>query len=250
VARTTIDEVLQGLDAIIDRARSEESRLGYFAGLYRRVTRAVKEGIANGRFQDGPRMARLDVVFASRYLDAFASWRNGQPPSQSWQLAFEAASHRDPLVLQHLLAGMNAHINLDLGIAAAQTSPGGQLQELATDFNRINAVLAEQIGAVEREMAEISPVVVLLQRLGLLTDTRIINFSLETAREVAWSRAQSLAATPPGELAVAIDQIDHEVALFGSAIVRPLPPLDLQLQPIRAVECPEVGKILKILAQN
>jgi hypothetical protein len=139
---------------------------------------------------------------------------------------------------------------LDLGIAAAQTSPGDQLQALATDFNRINAVLAEQIGAVEREMAEISPVVVLLQRLGLLTDTRIINFSLETAREVAWSRAQSLAATPPAELAAAIDQIDREVALFGSAIVRPLPPLDLQLLPIRAVECPEVGKILKILAQN
>jgi hypothetical protein len=73
---------------------------------------------------------------------------------------------------------------------------------------------------------------------------------LETAREVAWSRAQSLAATPPAELAAAIDQIDREVALFGSAIVRPLPPLDLQLLPIRAVECPEVGKILKILAQN
>jgi hypothetical protein len=250
VAITTIDEVLQGLDAIIDRARSDRSRLGYFAGLYRRVTRAVKEGIANGRFQDGPRMAQLDVVFASRYLDAFASWQNGQPVSQSWRLAFDAASDRDPLVLQHLLAGMNAHINLDLGIAAAQTSPGDQLQALATDFNRINAVLAEQIGAVEREMAEISPVVVLLQRLGLLTDTRIINFSLTTAREVAWSRAQSLAATPPAELAAAIDQIDREVALFGNGIVRPLPPLDLQLLPIRAVECPEVGKILKILAQN
>lgn len=250
MAVTTIDEVLQALDAIIDRARGDESRLGYFAGLYRRVTRAVKDGIAGGRFQNGPRMERLDVVFASRYLDAFASWRNGQPASRSWLLAFETASDRGPLVLQHLLAGMNAHINLDLGIAAAQVSPGAQLQDLETDFNRINTVLAEQVGAVERAMAEISPVVALLQRIGLITETTIINFNLEKARDVAWLRAQSLAARPPGELAAAIDQIDREVALFGNVIAHPLAPLDLQLRPIRAVECHDIRKNLEILARN
>lgn len=250
MALTTIDEVLQALDAIIGRARIDGSRLGYFAALYRRVTRAVKVGIVNGRFQNGPRMERLDVVFASRYLDAFAFWQKSQPASRSWRLAFDAASERDPLVLQHLLAAVNAHINLDLGIAAAQTCPGDQLQELETDFNQINMVLAEQVGAVEREMAGISPVVALLQRIGLITDTRIINFSLETAREVAWSRAQTLAAGAPGDLAAAIDQMDREVALFGNVIVHPLPPLDLQLRPIRKVECQDIRKNLEILAQN
>jgi hypothetical protein len=195
-------------------------------------------------------MERFDVVFANRYLHAFACWQNAQPASRSWRLAFEAASDRDPLVLQHLLAGVNAHINLDLGIAAAQTCPGDHLQELQTDFNQINTVLAEQVGAVEREMAGISPVVALLQRIGLITDTTIINFSLETAREVAWSRAQLLAAGAPRDLASAIDQMDREVALFGNVIMHPLPPLDLQLRPIREVECQDIRKNLDILAQN
>jgi hypothetical protein len=195
-------------------------------------------------------MERLDVVFASRYLDAFASWQKGQPPSRSWLMAFETAGARDPLVLQHLLAGMNAHINLDLGIAAAQVCPGARLQELETDFNRINTVLAEQVGAVERAMGEICSVVALLQRIGLITETTIINFNLETARNVAWSRARSLAARPADELAGAIDQIDREVALFGNVIVHPPPPLDLQLHPIRAVECHDIRKNLETLAGN
>jgi Family of unknown function (DUF5995) len=84
----------------------------------------------------------------------------------------------------------------------------------------------------------------------LITDTRLINFSLETAREIAWSRAQLLAVAAPGDLAAAIDQMDRDVALFGNVIVHPLPPIDLQLRPIREVECQDIRKNLDILAQN
>jgi hypothetical protein len=55
----TIIEVVQELDDIIDWTRSHNSRLGYFAGLYAKVTVKVKEGIADGFFADGERMARL-----------------------------------------------------------------------------------------------------------------------------------------------------------------------------------------------
>ena len=78
----TIDDVVAALDAIIQRAWDEQSRLGYFAALYRRVTRAVRDGIAKGQFSDGPLMEKLDVVFASRYLDALSGLpvpRQAQP---------------------------------------------------------------------------------------------------------------------------------------------------------------------------
>ena len=52
----SIGEVLRALDGIVDRAIADESRLGYFAALYRGVTRAVKEGIESCRFEDGARM--------------------------------------------------------------------------------------------------------------------------------------------------------------------------------------------------
>jgi len=58
-------------------------------------------------------------------------------------------------VPQHLLLGMNAHINLDLGVAAARVCPADQLPNLKNDFDRINLILSDLIGAVQEELAEI-----------------------------------------------------------------------------------------------
>src|SRR5208282_1982542 len=77
MATQTIDDVISALDEIVQQSYDEASRLGYFAALYRRVTRAVRDGIATGSFQNGPLMEQLDVVFASRYLDALAAFQTG-----------------------------------------------------------------------------------------------------------------------------------------------------------------------------
>src|SRR5215510_6312535 len=114
-----IDEVIARLTDIIDISRREPGRLGYFAALYRNVTISVKNAILNGRFEDGERMEMLDVNFANRYLEAYELHSKGETPTASWQVSFEAAGHWRPLILQHLLLGINAHINLDLGIAVA-----------------------------------------------------------------------------------------------------------------------------------
>src|SRR6266571_4880006 len=88
----TIDEVIAQLDDIIARSIQEQSRLGYFAALYRKATVKVKEGIAEGRFENGPRMERLDVTFANRYLEALDQFRRGQQPYLSWLTSFKAAA--------------------------------------------------------------------------------------------------------------------------------------------------------------
>ncbi|HEY6348039.1 MAG TPA: DUF5995 family protein, partial [Candidatus Angelobacter sp.] len=126
----TIEQVIQALDQIIDSAWTEKSRLGYFAALYRRVTRSVKQGIDQGKFQNGPLMEKLDVTFANRYLTAYEQFRSKQAPTLSWQLAFRSTSAWYPLIVQQLLIGINAHINLDLGIAAATVAPGDKLAGL------------------------------------------------------------------------------------------------------------------------
>ena len=141
---TTIDGVLEELDRTIATARQDESRLGYFPALYRKVTASVQQGIVDGRFEDGERMERLDVIFANRYLDAIGKLRDGEAPSRSWAIAFAAAASRRPIVLQHLLLGMNAHINLDLGIAAARAEAVSEIRTVARDTAR--AVTARLIG--------------------------------------------------------------------------------------------------------
>ena len=67
---TNIDDVLRILDGIIAGCKAKSDPLGYFPALYRQVTLTVKQGIASGYFDDGPRMDRFDALFASRYFAA------------------------------------------------------------------------------------------------------------------------------------------------------------------------------------
>jgi hypothetical protein len=243
----TIDDVIRALDGIIDRAWEEKSRLGYFAALYRRVTRAVKEGIAKGQFDNGPLMERLDVNFAGRYLEAYEQFRSGQRLTRSWEVAFQAASWWRPLVVQHLLAGINAHISLDLGIAAAVTAPGAKLPGLQADFDQINGVLAGLVGTVEKEMAAISPLLGWLEKLSLKTDRVIINFSIDQAREFAWAHAVKMAPLSAVELQAAIEKLDSEVAELGKTVVSPPWLIKVELLPIRLFESGDVRQVLEVL---
>ena len=246
MAINTIDEVIAALDSIIQRAWDERSRLGYFAALYRRVTRAVKEGIAKNQFLDGPRMERLDVIFASRYLDAYDAYQAQGSPSRCWKVAFDASTDASLIVLQHLLAGMNAHINLDLGVAAAQVCPGDSIEQLKSDFDMINTVLAAQVAAVESEMSAISPLVNTLSQVGLKSESTIINFNIDLARKAAWLTAERLAKEPAMLQGITIDALDLAVSLEGRAILYP-PFKGDALQAIRAVEQQDARKVIEVL---
>jgi hypothetical protein len=244
----TIDDVIRALDGIIDWAWNEKSRFGYFAALYRRVTQAVKDGIAKGEFQNGPLMERLDVNFAGRYLDAFEQFLAGQQPTLSWQIAFRAASWWRPIVVQHLLAGINAHINLDLGIAAAVTSPGDQLPGLQADFDQINGVLASLVSTVEKEIATVSPLLELLETLSLKTDSAIIDFSLDEARKFAWDHAVKMAPMNPEQMQAAIYDLDLEASKYGHMVASPPWLVKIELMPIRFFESSSVRRVLDVLA--
>lgn len=217
----TIDEVIAQLDEVIAQSRREHSRLGYFALLYRNVTVKVKEGIQAGMFEDGARMERFDVIFASRYLDAYESYRRGAATSKCWLASFRAADNWFPIVLQHLLLGMNAHINLDLAIAAAEVAPGDTIDGLKHDFERINDILGALIGDVQDRLARISYYMTIVDRFGGRTDEALMNFSINKAREASWRVAVRLAKMTPAEREREIEEIDTGVALLARLIQYP-----------------------------
>ena len=249
MAVQTIDDVVSALDAIVQQSYNKASRLGYFAALYRRVTCTVRDGIASGRFQNGPLMEKLDVVFASRYLDALNTFQAGGAATRSWMVAFRGCDNADLLILQQLLSGMNAHINLDLGIASAQVSPAGQLPQLKPDFDEINGVLAEQVGAVEAEIAALSPLIGDLEKIGLRSETSLVNFDITAARDGAWFTAQRLASEPAILHDVTIDGLDLTVSVQGSAIL--YPPVGGQaLKVIQQAEVKDVCRVIEVLSQG
>src|SRR5690606_1101716 len=242
-----IDDVISDLDAIIETSLEQSSRLGFFAALYREVTVAVKHGIEHGRFQDGARMERLDVVFAQRYLDAYAAFRRGVPPTQSWAIACETAARPTPIILQHLLLGINAHINLDLGIAAAEVAPGRELGGLLHDFNEINTVLAELTAGVMQKLDVLSPWIGSLNRWFGEADDMLVSFSLGTARDGAWQFAEKLASTKSSQWPALIQQRDAAIAGLGREIAAPGFPLRLLVWVVRAPESKDPRLITEAL---
>ncbi len=243
----SIDEVIRMLDGIIQSCREQNSRLGYFPALYRKVTIEVKRGIANNFFDDGKRMERLDVTFANRYLEAYEAFRSGKPTTPSWRIAFDAGNDRWAIVLQHLLLGINAHINLDLGIAAARTSPGSNIHDLKTDFDKINNILASLINNVENALTEVWPMLKLLSKIAGRDDEKVINFSMNVARAQAWNLALALANLDERDSQPVISAADNAVFVIGNSIQHPGPIVGSITNFIRLGERGSVPKIISIL---
>jgi hypothetical protein len=249
VPARSIDEVIARLDAIIEQAMAERDRLGFFAVLYRTVTVAVRAGIAAGRFQDGPRMERLDVVFANRYLHAFDTHRRGGSPSRSWQVAFDAGTRPPVVILQHLLLGMNAHINLDLGVAASEVCPGEAIAGLEHDFNEINTVLATLETDVEAEVCALSPWIDMLDHIDPRVGRVVANFSIDKARACSWQAAQRFAMLTGAERDQAIDELDGEIALLARLIERPIGfVINVNLVLVRLRETWDARKVMTMLS--
>lgn len=208
----TIDDVIQQLDLIIASTEKANNPLGYFAALYKKVTVKVKEGIADNYFEDGPRMEELDIVFASRYLAAYFAYQNNTTITQSWVVAFDKGQKYWPITLQHLLIGINAHINLDLGIAAAEISKGKNLEDLKGDFDKINDILSSLVADVEKELSEIWPTLKKILKWTKSVDDFLIDFSMKLARIGAWKFAQEVFSAPDNQLPQIIAERDLAVA--------------------------------------
>ncbi|TVP47795.1 MAG: hypothetical protein EA341_12090 [Mongoliibacter sp.] len=214
-----IDDVIIELDRVVQECYKNNSRLGYFAILYRQVTIRVKDGILKGEFDDNPRMVTLDIIFAKRFIDAYDDYKIGKPVSSSWKISFDTALSSRHIVLQHLLLGINAHINLDLGIAAAETMDGKNLKDIRNDFDKINAILYELVNGVKNNIGKVSPLFRLLIRFAQGRDDLLVNFSIRTARDGAWKFAEEyfLSQDRPGSIHLR----DQVIAGLGESLSHP-----------------------------
>lgn len=246
----TIDEVIAVLENIISECERNQNPLGYFPALYKRVTQKVKEGIDTGFFEDGPRMERLDIAFANRYLDAWFDWQKDETVTESWQKTFDLSDKYRPIVLQHLLMGINAHINLDLGIAAAEVSKGENLTDLQNDFNRINEILSSLVHEVEDDLSLVWPALKLILKHTGKVDDYLVDFSMKLARDGAWKFAMSLIRLSDRQLDMAISERDRKVAAKTDVVLKPGLIASLVLWIVRITERGSVGGKIQRLKGN
>lgn len=244
----SVEDAIEIMDAFIERCWDQSDPRGYFACLYRGVTRRVAQEIGRGAYDDGDRMSRFDAAFANRWFDAIDAQDAGGRPTRAWGRAFRAGRQRHTTLIQHLLLGMNAHINLDLGISAAQVARGDALQGLFGDFEAINLLLNAMLDTCQALVAEHSPMMRLLDVGALRADEALVNFSIRLARKEAWANAQRLATLEGAAFDAAVERIDRRAGTLAQLVADPGRALGAVLTVVRAWERKSPRAVIETLA--
>ncbi|UCA62211.1 DUF5995 family protein [Chryseobacterium rhizoplanae] len=211
------------------------------------MTAQVLKGIEQKKFEDNPRMIILDIAFAQRYLEAWENYSNGKKCTNSWYIAFEATKNKDLLILQHIFLGMNAHINLDLGISAASIMPYRKINPLKKDFDNINNVISSINQKVQDSLNKICYPVQLIDQLSNGKDNAILDFAISKARDTSWTTAVIASNTPNFLRQQVINIVDYAAAKVATQILNPKIITPSLLKEFKKCESIDIVKNIEIL---
>jgi hypothetical protein len=194
-AEPSIGDVVAAMQARLDALTPEQEQRREFLGTYQRTTLAVGNAVQDNVFEDGPWVEAWDVAFAELYLDALDADPSGGRVPRPWRLAFEARPGLAPL--QHVLLGINAHINYDLPqallavISDADFADPAVLDRRRRDHERIDGVLSGRVAAEDSELA-VRSARSLLDRVLAPLNQRASKRFLREARQKVWHNTAEL----------------------------------------------------------
>jgi hypothetical protein len=149
-----------------------------------------------------------------------------------------------------LLLGINAHINLDLAVVAAEICPGDAIHGLRHDFMAVNDVLGSMMPKVKACIGRFSPLLDVVDRVSGGEDDEILNFSIRVARNQSWSQALVLASTTdPARRAELVDSLDRSVAVLGKVVASPGGLLQRAVDLVAATESDDVVAVMDALGR-
>ena len=188
----------------------------YFPALYARVTARIGRSILDGRFERPEQMELFAARFAAYYIEA---WRGRFTMPRCWRAAADVAGKRELLIVQHLLLGINAHVNHDLPLAVvAAADVRGNLAAARADFDAVNDVLADTFGDVLDDLDRVSR---WTNEAAALGGGRLFNFSLRVARRQAWGAAERLHRLDAAERERYTIELDRMVTVLAYLVTPP-----------------------------
>jgi hypothetical protein len=225
------------LDETIEQLRADAlaatDASGHFPALYARVTDRIRHAADAGEFHDAVGMREFARGFAEWYLRA----RTGTGPVPgSWRAAFDVAGDSHLLIVQHLLLGVNAHVNHDLGHVVVELADHRQLGSVAPlrrDFEAVNSVLEATMPTVLRDLGRASRWVNLAAAWGA---DRWFHFSLEHARRQAWQFAERTHPLDEAGRRRATAELDEMVRVLAHLLTRPVWPISWLVPIARRLE--------------
>jgi hypothetical protein len=206
------------IDELRSAALAADDARGYFPAMYARVTREVENAAATGRFANGSRMEEFARAFAGWY----PTLRHGDVPvAGCWRAAFDVAGDQRLMIVQHLLLGINAHVNHDLPQVVVESAPrGSDLSELRSDFDAVNDILADSLPTVLRSLGTVSRWV---NTAAVFGGRQLFDFSLQVARRRAWDAAVRMHALDDAGRAAYVVELDRLVRVLAYLVANPGP---------------------------
>ena len=197
-------------------ATASDDRRGYFTAMYARVTGRIAEAIDAGRFDDPERMDEFASAFASHYVGPL---REERPAPRCWQAAWDVAGDDRLLIVQHLLLGINAHVNHDLALTVVEVAASrGEIDSIRPDFDAVNLVLAETYDELVGDLGLVSRWATAASRLG---GGDAFNFSLRVARDQAWRAAVAMHSLDEAGVRAYTAELDRLVTVLAYLITQP-----------------------------
>ncbi|MEU3093732.1 DUF5995 family protein [Streptomyces sp. NPDC006967] len=223
------EQVLTPVDGVVSRMRALDAALpardgvAVFNRVYLAVTEAVDRRIDAGLFPDTRAAIALDVRFAERYLAAVDAVSEERRPPACWRPLFAFRHHPGVRPLQFALAGVNAHIGHDLALAVVDTcrTLACEPVDLEDEFDDVGDLL---LSLEDRIREELTPGPDLLRITDPLTHL-LGSWSLERARDAAWTAARALWALRglPDVAGEFTERLDTAVGFAGRMLLTPLP---------------------------
>src|SRR5690349_3273482 len=89
----SIDDAIAALEILEQTFRSQHDRRAIFTTAYLAITRAIKQNIADGLFQDGVWVTRYALCFANLYRTALLAYEHGDNVTlpKAWRISFDTS---------------------------------------------------------------------------------------------------------------------------------------------------------------
>ena len=214
---------------LVDQWEAVQDRRAIFLGCYRLMTRNMLNAIEAGRFHDGMWVSHLLERFAEYYFAALDRYEQDGLTSPVWELAFNATRDQNVTTLQHLLLGVNAHINHDLVFSLydllqpewAEATPDQRAARHA-DHEMVNRIIGETTDAVQDQVVErFSPWTDFLDKMLGPVDEWLTSHLISQWREEVWENAvRYLESATPEEREALRQHIEQQTVRFGTDMLR------------------------------
>lgn len=216
------------MKALVQQWEQHSDHKAIFLRCYLMMTSNMLAAIEQHEFNDPAWVNRLLHLFADYYFAALTAYQQSPVSAPAaWQLAHNSANDPQVTTLQHLLLGVNAHINYDLVLTLVDLLKP-EWADLSTsqrswrysDHCKVNEVIGRTTDAVQDQI--IGPGMPFMDWIDKLLgpiDEFLISHLISHWREAVWQNATHLLEMNEGsEKALLISQLEEDALRLGNII--------------------------------